>query len=109
GKIGCNDKAEQIFEKIRQPNEVGYSAMINAYGLNGMGTQAVELYHRMPREFINEVVYICVLNACSHSGLVNEARLIFKNIQMKTERIYSTMIDRLSRASYFEEAEELIN
>ncbi|CAF1392754.1 unnamed protein product [Rotaria sordida] len=94
-KIGCVDEAEQIFEKIRQPDEIGYSTMINAYGLNGMGTKALELYHRMPREFIDEVTDICVLNACSHSGLVNEARLIFKNIQMKTERIY--------------EAEELIN
>ncbi|CAF2899094.1 unnamed protein product [Rotaria sp. Silwood2] len=109
GKIGCCDEAEKIFEKIRQPNEIEYSTMINAYGLNGRGTQAIELYHQMPHEFINEVTYICVLNACSHSGLVNEARLIFKNIEIKTERIYSTMVDCLSRAFYFEEAEELID
>ncbi|CAF3985983.1 unnamed protein product, partial [Rotaria sp. Silwood1] len=74
-----------------------------------MGTKALDLYYRMPQEFITDVTHICVLNACSHSGLVNEARLIFKNIQYKTERIYSTMVDCLSRASQFEEAEELID
>ncbi|CAF4467336.1 unnamed protein product, partial [Rotaria magnacalcarata] len=52
---------------------------------------------------------VCALNACSHSGLVSEARLIFKNIEMKTMRIYSTMIDCLSRASAFEQAQELID
>ena len=46
----------------------------------------------MPKELINEATYICVLNACSHSGLVNEARLIFQNIQMKTIRIYTVMV-----------------
>jgi pentatricopeptide repeat protein len=57
-----------------------------------MGIQAVELYRQMPKEYINEVTYVCVLNACSHSGLVSEARLIFNNIEMKTDNIYSTMV-----------------
>lgn len=57
-----------------------------------MGLQAIELYRQMPSELINEVTYICVLNACSHSGLINEARSIFRNIQIKTEKIYGTMV-----------------
>jgi len=57
-----------------------------------MGIQAIELYHKMPKELINEVTHICVLNACSHSGLVSEARLIFKNIEIKSEKIYGTMV-----------------
>ena len=66
--------------------------LVNAYGLNGQGIQAIELYHQMSKELINEVTYICVLNACSHSGLVNEARAIFENISNKTERIYTTIV-----------------
>ncbi|CAF4440561.1 unnamed protein product, partial [Rotaria magnacalcarata] len=81
----------------------------NSYGLNGMGMQAIALFHQIPREFLHEATYVCALNACSHSGLVSEARLIFKNIEMKTMRIYSTMIDCLSRASAFEQAQELID
>ncbi|CAF1324158.1 unnamed protein product [Rotaria sordida] len=84
--------------------------MINCYGLNGMGIQAIELYHEMPSKLINEVTHICVLNACSHSGLVDKARSIFKNIQNKTEKVYGTIIDYLSHASFFfEEEQELIN
>jgi pentatricopeptide repeat protein len=57
-----------------------------------MGLQAIELYRKMPSELINEVTYICVLNACSHSGLIDEARSIFRNIEIKTEKIYGTMV-----------------
>jgi pentatricopeptide repeat protein len=57
-----------------------------------MGIQAIEVFRQMPKEFIDEVTYVCVLNACSHSGLVDEARSIFRNIQTKTEKIYGTMV-----------------
>ena len=57
-----------------------------------MGIQAIELYRQIPTEFITEITHICVLNACSHSGLVDEARLIFQNIQTKTDSIYTTMV-----------------
>jgi pentatricopeptide repeat protein len=57
-----------------------------------MGIQAIELFRQMPSQFIDNVTYICILNACSHSGLVEEARSIFTNIQIKTEKIYSTMV-----------------
>ena len=57
-----------------------------------MGNQAVELYRQMPKQLRNESTYICILNACSHSGLVQEARSIFDNIPLKTERIYTAMV-----------------
>ncbi len=66
--------------------------LVNAYGLNGMGIQAIEIYYQMPTELINEGTYICIINACSHSGLVDQARSIFQNIQNKTERIYTSMV-----------------
>jgi len=68
---------------------------VNAYGLNGMGIQAVELYNQIPEEFLDEVTYICILNACSHSGLVDQARSIFENIQIKTEIIFTTMVYKI--------------
>ena len=57
-----------------------------------MAIEAIDLFHRIPSEYLKESTYVCVLNACSHSGLVNEARLIFSNVQRKTERIYCTMV-----------------
>ncbi|CAF5182228.1 unnamed protein product [Rotaria magnacalcarata] len=67
-------------------------SIVNSYGLNGMGIEAVKRFDQMPRELINDLTYICVLNACSHSGLVDVARSIFNNIQPKTDMIYTTMV-----------------
>ena len=57
-----------------------------------MGTEAIELYHQTPQQLINGSTYVCVLNACSHSGLVDQARSIFSKIPMKTDKIYTTMV-----------------
>ncbi|UJR24040.1 hypothetical protein I4U23_027005 [Adineta vaga] len=108
GKAGCVNEAREVFEQIDQPDHVTYTAMINSYGLNGMGHDAIELYHRMPSKMIDEKTYTCILNACSHSGLVDEARTIFSTIQMKDEWIYTAMIDCLSRSFLFDEAKQLI-
>lgn len=73
-----------------------------------MADSAVELFQQMPSEYVFEETYVCVLNACSHAGLVNTARSIFATISNKTEKIYSTMVDCLGRRFQFEEAEQLI-
>ena len=61
-----------------------------------MGLKAIELFEQMPQQLINERTYICTLNACSHSGLVDQAGAIFSNIPVKTERIYTTMVCQTS-------------
>jgi hypothetical protein len=65
---------------------------VNAYGLNGMGVDAIALYRQMPEKMRNTVSHICVLNACSHSGLADEAQAIFNEIDVKSEKITSTMV-----------------
>jgi len=59
-----------------------------------MGARAIELYKQLSEEFIDEITHICVLNACSHCGLVDEARSIFANIQIKTLSIYTMMVKK---------------
>ena len=58
-----------------------------------MGIDAVHLYDRMPEQLRNEITHTCVLNACSHSGLVDQARTIFTKIPDKTEIISTTMVN----------------
>jgi hypothetical protein len=65
---------------------------VNAYGRNGMGSDAVAVYRQMPEKMRNAMSHVCVLNACSHSGLVDEAQAIFNEIDIKSERIISTMV-----------------
>ncbi len=59
-----------------------------------MGMQAVELFRQVPFDMLNESIYVCLLNACSHSGLIQESREIFNEIPInqKTNRIYTTMV-----------------
>ena len=88
-----------------------------------MGRKAIELFDRMPRDLINDRTSVCVLNACSHSGLLDDARRIFEKISTKTEMVYTAMVsetsirsidptdrqvDCCSRVAAFDEAKELL-
>ena len=67
--------------------------LVNAYRLNGMGAKALDLFYQIPAEFKDDVIYVCILNACSHSGLVDQARAIFKTIPIKTDYTYTTLVN----------------
>jgi pentatricopeptide repeat protein len=66
--------------------------LVNAFGQNGMGSRAIDLYNRITLQMRNNIIHLCVLNACSHSGLLNEARSIFNEISPKTEKITTAMV-----------------
>lgn len=68
--------------------------LVHANGLNGKGKEAIELFNRIPLEMIDNWIYVCVLNACSHSGLIEEGEKIFNLIpqQQRTEKIYTSMV-----------------
>ena len=97
-----------------------------------MGMKAVELFHLVPQPLVVEATQVCVLNACSHAGLVAQARSIFTSIENKTEKHYAAMvivkwpilldsskgdccvcfylkIDCLNRGALFDEAQRLID
>ncbi|UJR24102.1 hypothetical protein I4U23_027069 [Adineta vaga] len=108
GKSGSINEAKSLFENISQSDAIIYNSMINSYGLNGMIDQALELFHQMPKHFRDNYTFVCILNACSHTGRVDQARRIFNEISLKTQQIYTVMVDCLSRASLLEEAQQLI-
>jgi len=66
--------------------------VVNSFGRNGKGLEAIELYRKMPHHLRNEVTHICALNACSHSGLLDEAWSIFNEINIKTAQIITIMV-----------------
>ena len=57
-----------------------------------MGTEAVDLYTKIPDKMRDEISHICVLNACSHAGLIDQALHIYERIDVKTEKIVTTMV-----------------
>ncbi|CAF3342193.1 unnamed protein product [Rotaria sp. Silwood2] len=99
-KCGSVEKAQNVYKSVHD---------LNGFGLNGMGSEAIELYRQMPNQLRDEISHICVLNACSHSGLLHQAHNIFNEIPFKTAKIYTVMIDCLSRLFLFDEAQKLID
>ena len=69
-----------------------FEFLVNCYGWSGMGAEAIKFYHQLSPDLISESVNVCVLNACSHGNLVDEARSIFHSIQNKTSGIYGAMV-----------------
>ncbi|CAF3777532.1 unnamed protein product [Rotaria sp. Silwood1] len=109
GKAGSIEDAQKIFQSIDNPDDITYNSLIYVYGLNHMGLEAVDLYRKMPNHLRNEVTYVCVLNACSHSGLLDQAHSIFNEISQKSKKIIAAMVDCLSRLYIFDEAQKLID
>lgn len=70
--------------------------LVNGYGRNGMGTETVDLYEQMLKKLRNTITHICVLYACPHVGLIDEARGIFSEIDMKVEQIVATIVNLTS-------------
>ena len=57
-----------------------------------MSSEAVQLFHQVPHGAANEFTYLPILNACSHSGLLDIARSIFRTVSEKTEKICTAMV-----------------
>ncbi|KAK8550522.1 hypothetical protein V6N13_119036 [Hibiscus sabdariffa] len=54
---------------------VSWTSVIVGLAMHGRGLQAVSLFQQMIRDGVapDDVVFIGLLSACSHSGLVQEA------------------------------------
>ncbi|UJR34288.1 hypothetical protein I4U23_021692 [Adineta vaga] len=101
GQLGMRSTSKKIIQYIShlQNNhsvkvtwiDMWPELFINAYARNGMGYEAIKIFEQMPENIHDSTTYICVLNACSHSGLVDQARNIFKKIPRKTDSIVTAM------------------
>ncbi|XP_010518935.1 PREDICTED: pentatricopeptide repeat-containing protein At1g31920 [Tarenaya hassleriana] len=116
GKCGCLDKASRVFNQMETRNNLTYSAMISGLALHGQGEAALRTFSEMAEEEGFEpdhVVYVSVLNACSHSGLVKEGLQVFEKMMMEnkvepTVQHYGCLVDLLGRAGLLGEAMEII-
>ncbi|CAL9225392.1 unnamed protein product [Arabidopsis halleri] len=114
-KCGGLDAARDVFEKMPKRNVVSWSSMINAFSMHGEASDALSLFAQMKQENVepNEVTFVGVLYGCSHSGLVEEGKMIFAsmtdeyNITPKIEH-YGCMVDLFGRANLLREALEVI-
>ncbi|CAN1297673.1 Pentatricopeptide repeat-containing protein At1g50270 [Linum perenne] len=114
-KCGCVNEACFVFNKLPRKGLYTWTAMINGLAMNGNALGSLRLFSRMMSKGVqpNKVTFLSVLGACSHGGLVNEGRRLFKgmkdecNLDPDVDH-YGCMVDLLGRAGYLDEAMELI-
>ncbi|PRQ40965.1 putative tetratricopeptide-like helical domain-containing protein [Rosa chinensis] len=109
-KLSC-----QVFDELPSPNVICFTSIIHGYARNGMGGECLHLLQEMVAKGLkpDKVTVLCVLSGCNHSGLVEEAKLLFDSMEMlygvsPDRKHYSCMVDLLGRAGLLHEAEELL-
>ncbi|XP_042477807.1 pentatricopeptide repeat-containing protein At5g66520-like [Macadamia integrifolia] len=114
-KCGCTEKALEIFHEMKEKNVLAWSAMINGFAINGRGKDALHLFSQMEMFGTkpNEVTFIGVLNACSHSGFVHEGSSYFNSMTKvyglePNAHHYCCLVDLYGRAGLLNEAEKVI-
>ncbi|XP_002969222.2 pentatricopeptide repeat-containing protein At4g02750 [Selaginella moellendorffii] len=117
GKCGRLREARAIFDAIafRERDLVLWTSMIAAYAQWGRGEAAIEAFQSMLLDGIaaDEVVFISVLCACSHAGLLELGCQYFASIEPDYRvaigvHHYACAIDLLGKAGWLDEAESLI-
>eukprot|EP01018_Ginkgo_biloba_P018799 Gb_11545 [translate_table: standard] len=114
-KCGNMDIARKWFDKMPEKDVVSWSAMIAGYGMHGHGEDALALFTQMQQKGMkpDHIIFISVLSACSHAGLVDEGWKYFNSMKQDyriTPRVehYACMVDLLGRSGLLYEAHDFI-
>jgi pentatricopeptide repeat protein len=111
-KCGKISLARSVFDGICRKDVISWTCMIDAYGRNGCGHEAVGLFQKMTEDssevLPNSVTFLSVLSACDHSGLVEEGKKCFNMLKEKygidpEPEHYACFKDILGRAGKIEE------
>lgn len=113
-KCGSIIDSHRIFISMSHRNLLSWTSMIVGFGAHGQGREAIKLFNDMVRSGIrpDQIVFMAVLSACSHSGLVDEGLRCFElmgeyNVTPSHE-VYGCVVDLLGRAGRVEESYQLI-
>lgn len=112
-KCGNLESAKRCFDRMLQHDVVSWSTIIAGYGSNGKGETALKLYAEFLRTGLrpNHVIFLSVLSACSHNGLVDHGMRLFYTmtedfqLEPKVEHC-SCIVDLLCRARRVEDAHD---
>ncbi|WRX26168.1 Pentatricopeptide repeat - like 10 [Theobroma cacao] len=114
-KSGQIKDANKVFNEMDERNVISWTSLIAGYGRHGYGHEAIALYEKMEHEGLkpNDVTFLSLLFACSHTGLVNEGLELFNAMISKYKILpraehLSCMVDLLARGGQLEAAYNLI-
>uniref|UniRef100_A0A2N9G6I8 DYW domain-containing protein n=1 Tax=Fagus sylvatica TaxID=28930 RepID=A0A2N9G6I8_FAGSY len=114
-RCGVLENSYMVFNCIRHKSLALWTSMINANGMHGRGNAAVDLLNRMKDENIvpDHITFLALLNACSHSGFIDEGRRFLEVMQCEYHlepwpEHYACLVDLLGRANRLEEAYQFV-
>lgn len=110
-RCGNLEAAKRVFQGMTTRDVISYNTLISGFATHGHGVEAVKLMSTMKEDEIepDRVTFIGVLTACSHSGLLDEGRKVFKSIKDPAIDHYACMVDLLGRVGELEEAKGMID
>ncbi|XP_047079647.1 pentatricopeptide repeat-containing protein At4g18840-like [Lolium rigidum] len=116
GKCGSIHNAVRVFTAMPVKNIYSWNSMITGLAMNGGERQALSLFWKMQMAGVrpNDITFIGLLGACSHSGLVDEGRWLFNRMVNgfgiePVQEHYGLMVDLLGRAGYVREAVDFVS
>ena len=116
-KCGAIKTARELFDTMQERHVITWNAMIDGYGTHGLGKAALDLFDDMQNEASlkpNDITFLSVISACSHSGFVDEGLYYFKimkedyGLQPSMDH-YGAMVDLLGRAGKLDDAWKFIH
>lgn len=114
-KCGSIELAREIFDRMKERNVISWSTMIAAHGYHGEGQKALDLFNMMLGSGIlpNNITFVSLLYACSHSGLVEEGLHIFSLMQEEygvrpDVKHFTCVVDLFGRSGKLDQALNLI-
>lgn len=114
-KCGRLEKGLCLFERMAYKNQISYSVMILGLALHGCGQEALNVFSQMLEEGLepDDVIYVGVLTAFSHAGLVEEGLKCYDMMRFEhgiepTIQHYGCMVDLMGRSGMLNEALEFI-
>ncbi|KAJ7980246.1 Pentatricopeptide repeat-containing protein family [Quillaja saponaria] len=113
-KCGSFIYSDKVFRRISHPCVIPYTSMIVGAAKYGLGTLSLELFDEMIDRRIkpNDVSFVGILHACSHSGLIDKGLEYLNSMHRKHGVIpqakhYICVVDMLARVGRLEEAYQL--
>lgn len=113
-KCGCIAYSNKVFRRIPDPSVIPYTSMIVGAAKYGLGEFSLSIFKEMLDKRIkpNDVTFVGVLHACSHSGLIDEGLSYLHSMQSKhgvvpDTKHYTCVVDMLGRAGKLDEAHQL--
>lgn len=114
-KCGRIDVARRVFDTMPKRDTVSWNTIIAGYGIHGLGDESVSLFLKMESAALapDDITFICLLSACSHSGLVCEGKHWFLTMKEKYKIVprmehFICMVDLLGRGGLLNEGYDFI-